>query len=81
MLPAIVSIPRNGRLTAIVNRLLDEELERRRTDQQESGALLPLPARAAIVEIVTRTVERLNRETCQSPVDESVILYRSHSSR
>ncbi|MCS6939683.1 MAG: hypothetical protein RMJ55_04910 [Roseiflexaceae bacterium] len=79
MLPAIVSIPRNGRLTAIVNRLLDEELERRCTDQQESGALLPLSARAAIVEIVTRTVERLNRETCQLPADEPVMRYRDGS--
>lgn len=64
MLPAIVSIPRNGRLTAIVNRLLDEEIERLSIDQQERDTSLPLPARAAIVEIVTRTVERLNWETC-----------------
>lgn len=64
MLPAIVSIPRNGRLKAIVNRLLDEEIERLCADQPESNTSLPLPARAAIVEIVTRTMERLNRETC-----------------
>lgn len=79
MLPDIVSIPDNGCLTAIVNRLLDEELERRRTDQQESGALLPLPARAAIVEIVTCTVERLSRETCQLPADGPVMRYRDGS--
>ncbi len=64
MLPAIVSIPRNSRLKAIVNRLLDEEIERRSADHQEIDESLPLPARAAIVEIVTRTVERLNWETC-----------------
>lgn len=80
MLPAIVSIPRNSRLKAIVNRLLDEEIERRSADHQEIDESLPLPARAAIVEIVTRTVERLNREACQSPADEPVMhcCNRSH---
>ncbi len=73
MLPATVSIPRNGCLTALVNRLLDEEIERRSADHQESGESLPLPARAAIVEIVTRTVERLNRETYRSPADETAM--------
>ncbi len=72
MLP-IVSIPRNGRLKAIVNRLLDEEIERLYADQPESNMSLPLPARAAIVEIVTRTVERLKWETRPSPADEPVM--------
>lgn len=79
MLPAIVSMPCNGRLTAMVNRLLDEEIERLCADQQESNTSLPLPARAAIVEIVTRTVERLHCEAYQSPADELAMHHRNRS--
>jgi uncharacterized membrane protein len=78
MLPAIVSIPRNGRLRAIVNQLLDEELERCCTDHRDHSAALPSPARAAIVEIVTRTVERLSRETDRASATESA-LHHSHN--
>lgn len=73
MLPAIVSVPHNGCLTALVNRLLDEEIEQRSVDHQESGESLPLPARAAIVEIVTRTVERLHGEACRLPAGETAM--------
>lgn len=79
MLPAIVSMPCNGRLAAIVNRLLDEEIERLCSDKPESNTSLPPPARAAIVEIVTRTVERLNCEAYQSPADELAIHRRNRS--
>ncbi len=64
-------IPRNRRLTAIVDQLLDEELSRLSVDPQIGGVSLSPSARAAVVEIVTRTIERVAREettTTVSPV-------------
>jgi hypothetical protein len=64
-------IPRNRRLTALVDQLLDEELSRLSVDSQIGGVSLSLSARAAVVEIVTRTIERVAREettTTVSPV-------------
>ncbi len=64
-------IPRNRRLTALVDQLLDEELSRLSVDSQIGGVSLSPSARAAVVEIVTRTIERVAREettTTVSPV-------------
>ncbi|MCL6542836.1 MAG: hypothetical protein K6T87_19960 [Roseiflexus sp.] len=64
-------IPRNRRLTALVDQLLDEELSRLSVDPQIGGVSLSPSARAAVVEIVTRTIERVAREettTTVSPV-------------
>ena len=63
--------PRNRRLTALVDQLLDEELSRLSVDSQIGGVSLSPSARAAVVEIVTRTIERVAREettTIVSPV-------------
>ncbi len=64
-------IPRNRRLTALVDQLLDEELSRLSVDPQIGSVSLSPSARAAVVEIVTRTIERVAREettTTVSPV-------------
>ncbi len=64
-------IPCNRRLTALVDQLLDEELSRLSVDPQIDGVSLSPSARAAVVEIVTRTIERVAREettTTVSPV-------------
>jgi hypothetical protein len=71
MQPIIRSIPCNRHLTALVDQLLDEELSRLSVDSQIGGVSLSLSARAAVVEIVTRTIERVAREettTTVSPV-------------
>ncbi len=62
MLSATVSAPRNRHLTAIVNRLLDEELSQLASHSSASAPSLSPSARAAVVEIVTRTMERLDQE-------------------
>ena len=67
----IRATPRNRRLTALVDQLLDEELSRLSVDPQIDGVSLSPSARAAVVEIVTRTIERVAREettTTVSPV-------------
>jgi hypothetical protein len=71
MQPIIRSIPCNRHLTALVDQLLDEELSRLSVDPQIDGVSLSPSARAAVVEIVTRTIERVAREettTTVSPV-------------
>jgi len=71
MQPIIRSIPCNRHLTALVDQLLDEELSRLSVDSQIGGVSLSPSARAAVVEIVTRTIERVAREettTTVSPV-------------
>ncbi|MBO9324274.1 MAG: hypothetical protein J7463_02185 [Roseiflexus sp.] len=54
--------PRNRRLIALVDQLLDEELSRLSVDSQNDGVSLSPSARAAVIEIVTRTIERVARE-------------------
>ncbi|ABQ92798.1 hypothetical protein [Roseiflexus sp. RS-1] len=61
-------IPRNRRLTALVDQLLDEELSRLSVDPQIGGVSLSPSARAAVVEIVTRTIERVAREETTNTV-------------
>jgi len=64
-------IPRNRRLAALIDQLLDEELSRLSVDPQIGGVSLSPSARAAVIEIVTRTIERVAREettTTVSPV-------------
>ncbi len=61
-------IPRNRRLTALVDQLLDEELSRLSVDTQVSGVSLSPSARAAVVEIVTCTIERVTREKMTATV-------------
>ncbi|ABU56935.1 hypothetical protein [Roseiflexus castenholzii] len=79
MLPALGSVPPNHRLTAMVNRLLDEELARLSGDQESFPSSLPPSARAAIIEIAMRTLERLNWETCQSSAGMPVVRQRNGS--
>jgi hypothetical protein len=76
-------IPRNRRLTALVDQLLDEELSRLSVDTQVSGVSLSPSARAAVVEIVTRTIERVAREettTIVSPLISCVPRKRASAS-
>jgi hypothetical protein len=76
-------IPRNRRLTALVDQLLDEELSRLSVDSQIGGVSLSLSARAAVVEIVTRTIERVAREettTTVSPLISCVPRKRASAS-
>ena len=61
-------IPRNRRLTALVDQLLDEELSRLSVDTQISSVSLSPSARAAVIEIVTRTIERVAREKMTATV-------------
>ncbi|WP_448546015.1 hypothetical protein [Roseiflexus sp.] len=61
-------IPCNRRLTALVDQLLDEELSRLSVDTQVSGVSLSPSARAAVIEIVTRTIERVTREKMTATV-------------
>jgi hypothetical protein len=68
MQPIIRSIPCNRHLTALVDQLLDEELSRLSVDSQIGGVSLSLSARAAVVEIVTRTIERVAREETTNTV-------------
>lgn len=65
-------IPCNRRLTALVDQLLDEELSRLSVDPQIGGVSLSPSARAAVVEIVTRTIERVAREETTTPVSSSI---------
>ena len=65
-------IPRNRRLTALVDQLLDEELSRLSVDSQIGGVSLSPSARAAVVEIVTRTIERVAREETTTTVSPSI---------
>jgi hypothetical protein len=65
-------IPRNRRLTALVDQLLDEELSRLSVDPQIGGVSLSPSARAAVVEIVTRTIERVAREETTTTVSPSI---------
>ncbi len=58
----LVSALRDRHLTAIVNRLLDEELSQLASRSSASAPSLSPSARAAVVEIVIRTVERLDQE-------------------
>ncbi|MFQ3631664.1 hypothetical protein [Roseiflexus sp.] len=62
MLLATVSAPHDRHLTAIVNRLLDEELSQLAGRSSADAPSLSPSARAAVVEIVIRTVERLDQE-------------------
>lgn len=55
-------IPHDHRLTAFVNQLLDEELSQLAADRKIDVVSLSPAARAAVVEIVTRTLERIERE-------------------
>lgn len=55
-------IPRDHRLTAFVNQLLDEELSQLTADRKIDVVSLSPAARAAVVEIVTRTLERIEQE-------------------
>jgi hypothetical protein len=76
-------IPRNRRLTALVDQLLDEELSRLSVDPQIGGVSLSPSARAAVVEIVTRTIERVAREettTIVSPLISCVPRKRASAS-
>ena len=68
MQPIIRSIPCNRHLTALVDQLLDEELSRLSVDSQIGGVSLSPSARAAVVEIVTRTIERVAREETTNTV-------------
>jgi hypothetical protein len=75
--------PRNRRLTALVDQLLDEELSRLSVDSQIGGVSLSPSARAAVVEIVTRTIERVAREettTIVSPLISCVPRKRASAS-
>jgi hypothetical protein len=75
--------PRNRRLTALVDQLLDEELSRLSVDPQIGGVSLSPSARAAVVEIVTRTIERVAREettTIVSPLISCVPRKRASAS-
>jgi hypothetical protein len=65
-------IPCNRRLTAPVDQLLDEELSRLSVDPQIGGVSLSPSARAAVVEIVTRTIERVAREETTTTVSPSI---------
>jgi hypothetical protein len=83
MQPIIRSIPCNRHLTALVDQLLDEELSRLSVDSQIGGVSLSLSARAAVVEIVTRTIERVAREettTTVSPLISCVPRKRASAS-
>ena len=76
-------IPCNRRLTALVDQLLDEELSRLSVDPQIGSVSLSPSARAAVVEIVTRTIERVAREettTIVSPLISCVPRKRASAS-
>jgi len=73
----------NRRLTALVDQLLDEELSRLSVDPQIGSVSLSPSARAAVVEIVTRTIERVAREettTIVSPLISCVPRKRASAS-